>query len=120
MATSAGLEQRIREIAEELAREFGGIEEEENSCLMTRVEDFAAEIGDSVAGRVMERELENRDKEQDVVCPCCKQPGHVKRHRKRTIETKRGPIEIIEAEYYCKPCRRSFFPSVETIWNDTK
>jgi ubiquinone biosynthesis protein UbiJ len=61
MATSRNLRQRIRELAEELAREFGQIEEEEGECLMSRVEDFAAQIGDAVAARLMEQELGSRE-----------------------------------------------------------
>ena len=113
MATSADLERRIRELAEELSREFGQVEERDGECLMTDVEDFAAEIGDALAARLMERELVTRETENDLNCPCCQKPGHLKRHRKRSVLTKRGAIEISEPEFYCGRCRKSFFPSVE-------
>lgn len=119
MATNADLEQRIREIAADLAREFEGIEEEQNSCLMTRIEDLASEIGDSLAGRLMEQRLESRDDEDVLCCPYCEKPSRLKGRRKRAVETKRGPIEITEPEYYCRRCRKAFFPSLQTTGDDT-
>ena len=113
MATSPEMERRIREFARELAEEFGGIEERKNECLMSSVEDFAAEIGDALAGRVMERELDSRWNEEDRCCPCCQRTGRMKRMRSRSLQTKRGVIEITEPEFYCSRCRKSFFPSVE-------
>lgn len=118
MATTGDLEQRIRELAEELSREFGQVEEQEGECLMTQVEDFAAEIGDAVAARLMERELCSRESERDRICPCCQKPGHLKRRRKRSVQTKRGTIELVEPEYYCGRCRKSFFPGVEETGHD--
>lgn len=117
MATTRNLAERIRELAEELSQEFGQIEERDGECLMTDVEDFAAEIGDALATRVMERELESREKIGDAICPCCEAPGKVRR-RKRTVQTKRGTIEIEEPEFYCGRCRKSFFPGVEKTGDD--
>lgn len=118
MVTRGNLGQRISELAEELSREFGQVEERDGECLMTRVEDFAAEIGDAVAARLMERELSSRESESDRNCPCCQKPGHLKRRRKRSVQTKRGTIELVEPEYYCGGCRKSFFPGVEETGDD--
>ena len=118
MATTGDLERRISELAEELCREFGQVEEREGECLMTQVEDFAAEIGDAVAARLMERELASRDSESDRICPCCRKAGYLKRRRERSVQTKRGTIELAEPEYYCGGCRKSFFPAVEETGDD--
>ena len=118
MATTSDLERRISELAEELSREFGQLEEREGECLMSGVEDFAAEIGDALAARLMERELSSRESESDRNCPCCHKPGQLKRRRKRTVQTKRGTIELVEPEYYCGRCRKSFFPAVEETGDD--
>ena len=119
MATSPEMERRIHEFARELAEEFGGIEEREGECLMSSVEDFAAEIGDALAGRVMERELDSRWNEEDQCCPCCQRTGRMKRMRSRSLQTKRGVIEITEPEFYCSRCRKSFFPDVQEIGDDS-
>lgn len=119
MATTGSIEQRIRELAEELSREFGQIEERDDACLMSDVEDFAAQIGDALASRLMEQELQSREAEDDRECPCCQKPGRLKRRRTRSVQTRRGVIEIAEPEYYCGRCRKSFFPGVETPGNDT-
>ena len=118
MAITPNLEQRIRALAEELSGEFGQIEEQDGECLMTQVEDFAAQIGDAVAARIMEQELASREAEHDRNCPCCHKPGHLKRRRRRTVQTKRGAIEIAEPEFYCGRCRKSFFPGVEETGDD--
>ena len=118
MATNSDLEQRISGLAEELSKEFGQLEEREGECLMTQVEDFAAEIGDAVAARLMERELSSRESERDRTCPCCQKPGYLKRRRERSVQTKRGTIELVEPEYYCGRCRKSFFPAVEETGDD--
>ena len=73
MATTPNLAERIRELAEELSREFGQIEERDGECLMTDVEDFAAEIGDALAARMMEQELCSRENAGDATCPCCEE-----------------------------------------------
>lgn len=118
MATTPKLAERIRELAEELSREFGQIEERDGECLMTGVEDFAAEIGDTLAARMMEQELASREKVQDAICPCCEKQGKLRRRRKRTVQTKRGMVDIEEPEFYCGRCRKSFFPGVEEIGDD--
>lgn len=120
MATKADLERRIREFAEELSQEFGQLEERDGECLMTQVEDFGAEIGDALAARLMEQELAPREAESDRECPCCQKPGRLKRRRKRSVLTKRGAIEIVEPEFYCGRCRKSFFPSVEATGDDAR
>lgn len=119
MATSPDLAQRIRELAEELSQEFGQIEERAGECLMTDVEDFAAEIGDALATRLMERELASRESSGDAACPCCQKEGKLRRRRERTVQTKRGLIEIKEPEFYCGRCRKSFFPGVEETGDDS-
>lgn len=118
MATNRKLADRIRELAEELSQEFGQLEERDGECLMTDVEDFAAEIGDALATRMMEHELAPREKAEDASCPCCKKQGKLRRRRKRTVQTKRGMIEILEPEFYCGRCRKSFFPGVEETGDD--
>ena len=118
MATTGRMEQRIREFAEELSREFGQVEERDGECLMSDVEDFAAQIGDALASRLMEQELHSREAADDRDCPCCQKPGRLRRKRTRSVQTRRGTIEITEPEYYCGRCRKSFFPGVETFGDD--
>lgn len=118
MATTPDLTDRIRAFAEELSREFGQIEERDGECLMTEVEDFAAEIGDALAAKVMEQEIASREKSHAAICPCCQKPGKLKRKRKRSVQTKRGTIEMVEPEFYCGRCRKSFFPGVKETGDD--
>jgi len=79
------------------------------------VEVRAAEIGDQVSRQVMEHQVRLTNNEprsdSDCQCPSCERACGLKRIRKRSLQTIRGQIEIPEPEYYCKKCRRSFFPS---------
>lgn len=118
MATNPRLEQRIADMARQLSEEFGQIEEEPGECLMTQIEDFGAQLGDAVATRIMEQELEGRRTTGDAKCPHCNKLGRAKGDRKRPVLTKRGSIEINEPEFYCSSCRRSFFPGVQEAGDD--
>lgn len=116
MKTSAEIEAKIRQMSIELAMEEGEIAWEGKYCSpFAAIEARAAEIGDMIAREVavqrVRMALENRLPDSQCDCPKCKQPGDLKRIRKRECQTIRGTIEIPEPEYYCKKCRGSFFPS---------
>jgi len=113
MANSTELGCRIDEFVRELAEEFGELPESDEP-LMTRIEDWAIEIGDAVMTRAVERKLESRlPTDNQECCPTCGRPGHRKGSRGRLLQTRRGKVRLEEAEYYCSGCRKSFFPAVQ-------
>lgn len=112
MATRDDLKRRINEMAEELTKEFGKLEKSDSSCLMTDIEDFGAELGDALAAEMMKLQLESKASAAEV-CPCCSQHGSLKKRRERIVQTRRGDVLLDEPEYYCKHCRKSFFPGIE-------
>ncbi len=116
METSDRLRRRLDEIADQLREEFGAVPLGEHGCLLEAVEDWAVEVSDELARRVMTKQVspESRGVEESH-CPQCHQMARWKGQRKRRIQTRRGLIQVSEPEYYCQRCRRSFFPADANI-----
>lgn len=108
---------KLRVRLESVVREFlaeepsGGLDGGEGSLFET-LEQAAVQVGDALACQVLQQELAAQPPAQGC-CPQCGREGLRKRERKRTIQTRRGPVDLTEIECYCRPCRRSFFPSVQ-------
>jgi len=112
METNDRLRRRLDEIAEQLREEFGDVELGEHGCLLEAVEDWAVEVGDQLARRVMTKQIVPVGvAAEESNCPQCRQMARWKGQRQRRVETRRGPIHVSEPEYYCPRCRRSFFPA---------
>ena len=116
MKTKAEIKARIMQLSLELAQEMGEISwEGEYGSPFAAIEAQAAEIGDlltrEVATQRSRMENETPPPQSQCCCPKCNGPGDLKRLRKRELQTIRGTTELTEPEYYCKKCRRSFFPS---------
>ncbi len=113
MADGTKLGLRIDEFARQLEEEFGELPESDGP-LITRIEDWAIEIGDAVMTRVMQRKLESPSStDSPECCPTCGRTGHCKGNRGRILQTRRGQVRLEEVEYYCSGCRKSFFPGVQ-------
>ena len=117
MKTRAEIASQIKQLSFELAQELDEIPgQEEYGSPFAALEAYAAEIGDMLTrGVALERaRMESEARLGDPrckSCPQCSSPGDLKGHRKRELQTVRGTTELTEPEYYCKKCRRSFFPS---------
>jgi hypothetical protein len=107
--------ERVREFARQMREEFGPLAVEGEACLLEAAEDWGVLLGDELARTVTEQELptasDTADTAVEAACPKCQRLGRWKGLRKRRIETRRGAIHVLEPEYYCPRCRRSFFPS---------
>ena len=113
MADNTELGRRIDEFVRELAEEFGELPLSEEP-LITRIEDWAIEIGDAVMTTAVQRKLKSRvSTDCQECCPNCGRPGRCKGNRGRILQTRRGEIRLEEPEYYCSACRKSFFPAVQ-------
>jgi hypothetical protein len=113
MANLAELRSRLSVVVREFLAEEGLLRSpaEPGECLFSALEGAAALVGDAVTREVLEQELAAGG-EPDCHCPTCGTIGLRKGERRRSIQTRRGPVPVTEIECYCRPCRRSFFPSV--------
>jgi len=113
MADSMELGRRIDEFVRGLAEEFGELPESDEP-LITRIEDWAVDIGDAVMARVIQRKLQSGvSTDSQECCPTCGRLGHRKGNRDRLLQTRRGNVRLEEPEYYCSGCRKSFFPAAQ-------
>ncbi len=113
MASSKELGRRIEALVRQLTKEFGELPESDEP-LMTRIEDWAIDIGDAVMTRAVERKLQPRSSaDSQQCCPTCGRPGRCKGNRQRVLQTRRGEVRLEEPEYYCAGCRKSFFPDIQ-------
>jgi hypothetical protein len=117
MAKSTRMQERIRALARELAIEMGEVGEDEGDCWLDAIENRAVQIGDALAVAVMEERAGDRPLADESCCPRCGQSGRYRGDRQRELVSRRGPVQLVEAEYYCPACRKSFFPSDASHWS---
>lgn len=103
------MEDRIKSLVAELLAEekFEGRRPNIND-----IEDAMVRIGDLVAREFGIQALaEHSHPPENPCCPDCGHAGEYQGERTRDVITRRGEIPLTEAEYRCRKCRRSFFPS---------
>ena len=83
-----------------------------NEMTLNDIEDLALAVGGKVEQQLSQA-LVAVDKGQMVPgpqCPGCGREMRYKGQKKRYIETRSGSVAMERAYYYCKQCRRGFFP----------
>jgi hypothetical protein len=82
------------------------------------IEELAVQIGRAVSQQMCDQALRRQASEpllpEDCVCPDCGRPVESAEPEARSVQTRAGEAEWQEPHSYCRRCRRSFFPSVET------
>jgi hypothetical protein len=82
------------------------------------IEDLAVQIGRSVSREMCDQALQRQAQEPvpppEQVCPSCGKPLEAADPEPRIVQTRAGDAQWQEPHRYCRHCRRSFFPSVET------
>lgn len=83
------------------------------------MEELAVQIGRAVAEQLLQQSLQRQAAEPvpvaDEVCPTCQRPGEGHDPQSRTVTTRVGDAHWNEPARFCSRCRRTFFPSVETL-----
>jgi hypothetical protein len=115
MAISAQDRARAKELAKELVKITGGrFRDDGTSKTFDELEIEASLIGDLVTSMAINQAAEELPEgEKCVRCPQCK--AVPKKHdpdddEPMVIQTARGEVEWVTEGYYCRRCRRSFFP----------
>lgn len=121
MAISSELRDRIRWVAEELRRDYYGGRGAPRSgqIRFSELEDDACLLGDAVACELMQQVLQMQadgDFSKTVhECSVCGKSGERDEVLPRVVQTRRGTTTWREPRYFCKHCRRAFFPSDERL-----
>ncbi len=107
----------------ELSRKISGIVAELAEAEQARLqaagtfvelEELACEIGDEVTRQLMGGELADRGNaaaSDTALCPDCGECCHQNEAPPRRLTSSRGEVSYHEPTFYCRDCRRSFFPS---------
>jgi hypothetical protein len=72
------------------------------------------EVGDWLTSRALERRAAAPSAtDEPACCPDCQQPGErLPDDEVRIVQASRGETAWTEAGWFCRRCRRSFFPSL--------
>ena len=77
------------------------------------LEELACEIGDEVTRQLLGSELVDRSNfaaSDTALCPDCGECCHQAEAHHRQLISSRGQIGYHEPRFFCRDCRRSFFP----------
>ena len=104
---------RVREMVEQLAREHQS--ELAAAGTLMELEELTAEIGDEVGRQLCERELVHRGRKaahlDEHECPECGLLCPRGEAEPVVIQGLRGDLGFSQPSYFCRHCRRSFFPA---------
>jgi predicted SprT family Zn-dependent metalloprotease len=110
------LQDRIEEMASELRRELWASGVPTRGTKFTQIEDDACAVGDALARALVGQGLEQQSVEHAAgpcECAVCGRSAEGDDLEPRLTTTRRGDVVWRERRYYCKHCRRAFFPSGE-------
>ena len=114
MTLSGVQRDRLQQLARE-AREIVGVFSRDDDRPMTfaELEDESIEVGDFFTSAMLQQQIRERQPDQPAACcPGCERAGDLCPDEPRVLQTDRGEVEWTEPTYYCRHCRRSFFPSL--------
>ncbi|HUY87237.1 MAG TPA: hypothetical protein VMV10_00735 [Pirellulales bacterium] len=115
MSLSASKRERLKQIAAEMQEILGGcVHPDGRPMTFSELEDECVEAGDLLTAGVLERRVAQREMPQgECCCPSCRRPGaRLPDDEVRVLQTDRGEVAWMEPTFDCRPCRRSFFPSL--------
>lgn len=106
------LSDKIRAVVEDLAREHQ--QELAEAGTLVDLEELTCQIGDEVARQLCQHELLGRAglaAEREIAkCPDCGEPCMIGQPEPTVLQGLRGELAYNQPSYYCRHCRRSFFP----------
>ena len=120
-AKLAGVRGKIEQFTRDLMQAVYGPEGPAWGTRFRDIEILGDVIGAEVASRFTEGSVEEQAEHVPPKaghCPCCGEAGA--RHPEdepRSLKTLTGVVSWEEAQFFCEPCRRSFFPSEPRFGN---
>jgi hypothetical protein len=115
MKLSAERRRQLEQIAAEVQEILGGpVAADGRAKTFDELEDECVEVGDWLTSQVLQKRLAARGMGEEA--PCCPDCQHVGERlpddEVHVLQTSRGEVAWTEAAWFCRRCRRSFFPSV--------
>lgn len=109
----------VASAAKNLATHLYGPEGPAWGTSFVELEELAVQIGQAVSTQLLDQSLQRQASQPlpdpDTVCPRCRGPLEHGDPEPRIVATRAGDTTWQEPHRYCRPCRRSFFPSVEAV-----
>ena len=115
MKLSASQRGRLDKIVAELNEIVGGCSHPDGRPkTFAELEEECIGIGDLLTAAVLQQRVGQRPKPAGTCsCPTCNHSGTlIPEEEVRLLQTDRGEVSWSEPVYYCRRCRRTFFPSV--------
>ena len=114
MRLSTPQRERLQEIAREAQEIVGGsCHADGRPMTFAEPEDECIEVGDLLTSAMLQQRVrEHPAVEPTTCCPTCDRAGDLCPDEPRVLQTDRGEVTWMEPAYYCRDCRRSFFPSL--------
>lgn len=108
-----GMKSRVKAMVEELAREHQ--RELAAAGMLVDLEELTCQIGNEFARQLCEGELGNRARQaaelERCECPECGLLRPRGRSEPVVLQGLRGEVGYNQPSYFCRRCRRSFFPA---------
>lgn len=108
------IKSRIKAMVEDMAREYQ--RELAAAGTLVDLEELTCQIGDEFARELCESELQVRARRaaasEQCECPECGTLSARGEPEPAVLQGSRGEICFNQPSYFCRCCRRSFFPSV--------
>ncbi len=115
MKLSSEQRRRVEAIVGELQEMLGpNVGQDGRAKTFDELEDECIAVGDWVTSQVLQQRVATSGAPvESPCCPDCQRPGErLPEDEVRILQTSRGEAAWCEAGWFCRRCRRSFFPSV--------
>lgn len=114
MRLSAEQRDRLQELAREAKEIVGGcLHADGRAMTFSELEDECIEAGDLLTAAMLQQRATDRQlPELSQCCPTCSGKGDASPEEPRVLQTDRGEVTWMDPVYYCRHCRRSFFPEI--------
>lgn len=114
MGLSAAQRRRLQEMADEACEIFGGcLHDDGRPMTFDELEEECIEAGDLLTATMLQQRAAERQRpERPPACPTCGRAGEPAPDEPRVLASDRGEVSWMEPSYFCRQCRRSFFPSL--------
>ena len=115
MTLSMEQRERLRSLGGEVREILGGSTREDGTPkTFEELENDSIEVADVIGTAMLETNVQDEKHTFQGTCRCpscdCLSPRR-EEDEARVLQTDRGEVGWLETEFFCRRCRRSFFPS---------